>query len=96
MLDFIKNIPHNIYEHFAAMTTLVLVATFVKIFILILSILVNRYYERKTIKRLMERQGMTEELAKQISRDIWRPKRKISITLKKIMGIFSRNNKSSK
>ncbi|EOI5777167.1 hypothetical protein ACMS0O_002320 [Cronobacter malonaticus] len=96
MLDFIKNIPHNVYEYFAAMTTLVLVATLVKIFIPILEILVNRYYERKAIKLLMERPGMTEELAKQISRDIWRPKRKPSIILKKFKGMFSRNNKSPK
>ncbi len=70
MLDFIKNIPHNIYEHFAAMTTLVLVATIVKIIIPFLNLWVNRYYKRKSIKRLMERPGMAEERAEQIARDI--------------------------
>ncbi|BET39995.1 hypothetical protein [Atlantibacter hermannii] len=96
MLEFIKNIPHNIYEHFAAMTTLVLVATLVKIVIPLLSNLVDRYYERKSIKRLMERPGMTEERAKELARDIWRPKKRPSIMLTKLKSVFSKNNKFSK
>lgn len=94
MLDFIKNIPHNIYEHFAAMTTLVLVATIVKIIIPFLNLWVNRYYKRKSIKRLMERPGMTEERAEQIARDIWGPKPSKMLT--KIKTIFSKSNPPAK
>lgn len=96
MLDFITNIPHNIYKHFAAMTTLVLVATIFRMVLPLLALLVDRYYERKSIKGLMEKPGMTEERAKQIARDIWRPKKRSSKTLKKIKSIFSRNKASLK
>ncbi len=90
MLDFIKNIPHIIYEHFAAMTTLLIVATIVKIVIPLLNLWVNRHYKRKTIKLLMERPGMTEERAEQIHRDMFGPK-KPSKMLTKIKSIFSKS-----
>lgn len=94
MLDFIKNIPHNIYEHFAAMTTLVLVATIFRMVLPLLALLVDRYYERKSIKRLMEKPGMTEERAKQLARDIWRPKKRPSKIFKKIKALFSKSKTS--
>ncbi len=90
MLDFIKNIPHNIYEHFATMTTLLLVATIVKIVIFFLNLWVNRYYNRKSIKHLMKQPGMTEERAEQIVRDMFGQKKRPKM-LTKIKTIFSKS-----
>ncbi|EPZ1794689.1 hypothetical protein UXN72_08575 [Enterobacter hormaechei] len=76
MLEFITSLPGKLVEHFAAMTTLVFVATIIKFILPLLSYLLNRFFEHRSYKRWMEIPGMTEERARREARALWRPKSK--------------------
>lgn len=93
MLDFIISIPNKIVDHFAAMTTLVFVATIIKIGFPLVAYLINRIFEYRSYKRWLKITGITEEQARTKARNIWRPKTKLPkwlVKLKKI--IFTTKN----
>ncbi|MBX4829806.1 hypothetical protein C2U59_07190 [Klebsiella pneumoniae] len=93
MLDLIIYTYSKLVEHFAAMTTLVFVATIFKITFPLVAYLINRIFEYRSYKRWLKIPGITEEQARTKARNIWRPKTKLPkllLKLKKI--IFTTKN----
>lgn len=95
MLDFITALPDKLVEHFAAMTTLVLVATIIKFVLPICFYLLNRFFEYRSYKRWLEIPGMTEERARREAKAIWRPKSQPPKWLVKVKNKMFHRNKNS-
>lgn len=77
MIEYIKSLPGNIHDHFAAMTTFIFILSICKIALPFVGYLINRVFEYKSYKRFSEVEGMSDERAREIAREIWRPKTKL-------------------
>ena len=76
MIEYVKSLPGNIHDHFAAMTTLVFIVTIIKIVFPFVGYLINRAFEHHSYKRFREVDGISDERAREIAKEIWRPKAK--------------------
>ncbi|WP_233146714.1 hypothetical protein, partial [Enterobacter hormaechei] len=76
MFEYLQSLPLRIHDHFAAMTALVFFATIFKMVFPFLAYLINRVFEYTSYKRLSKIEGVSDDLAREIARDTWRPKSK--------------------
>lgn len=76
MFEYLQSLPLRIHDHFAAMTALVFFATILKMVFPFLAYLINRVFEYTSYKRLSKIEGVSDDLAREIARDTWRPKSK--------------------
>ncbi|EML9044671.1 hypothetical protein RJ828_001693 [Enterobacter cloacae] len=76
MIDYLQSLPVRIHDHFAAMTALIFFATIFKIVFPFIAYLINRVFEYRSYKRFSKKEGISDERAREIAKEIWRPKSK--------------------
>ena len=90
MMQYLSGLYQGIIEHYAAMSTFIFVIAMIKLGLPIVALAVNRISEHYSYKRFLNLGIYTDEQARKIARDIWRPKSKPPKWLKKITAKFSK------